>query len=70
MDQTNFCYWLQGYSELCGDAPNKEQWDIIKEHLQLVFTKQTQLPPFERKLYGPPESPWPKFDLKDLVVTC
>jgi hypothetical protein len=38
-----FVYWLQGYVELHGEVPSKRQWDIIKEHLQLVFEKETEL---------------------------
>lgn len=42
MTPENFCYWLQGYSELCGEAPTIEQWELINEHLKLVFSKVTQ----------------------------
>lgn len=41
MTDKEFCYWLQGFVELGGEAPTKEQWDSIKEHLALVFTKVT-----------------------------
>lgn len=37
-----FCYWLQGYSELTNEVPTKEQWENIQEHLNLVFTKVTK----------------------------
>ena len=41
MTAEQFTYWLQGYSEITGENPTKEQWNIIKDHLQLVFTKVT-----------------------------
>ena len=42
MNQTEFCYWLQGYFELTGaDATNApispNQVQVIKNHLNLVF---------------------------------
>ena len=38
-----FCYWLQGYFEVSGKAEITEgQAIMIKEHLQLVFTKSTK----------------------------
>ena len=47
MTPENFSYWLQGFSEICGQTPSKEQWDIIKDHLNLVFNKAT--PNVEKK---------------------
>lgn len=43
MNTQDFCYWLQGYFELSGadGGLSKEQVEVIKEHLQLVFKKQT-----------------------------
>lgn len=42
MDQPSFAWWLQGWVELNGGAqPTAEQWEVIKEHLALVFTKVT-----------------------------
>ncbi len=43
MNTQDFCYWLQGYFELSGtdEGLPKEQVEVIKEHLQLVFKKQT-----------------------------
>jgi hypothetical protein len=42
MDATNFAYWLQGFFEV-SDAKtlDKEQVQIIKDHLNLVFNKVT-----------------------------
>jgi hypothetical protein len=37
-----FCYWLQGFAELSpSNVPTPEQWQMIREHLNLVFTKVT-----------------------------
>lgn len=41
MTPENFCYWLQGAVELQMNAPSEEQWQIIRDHLQLVFDKKT-----------------------------
>ncbi len=30
---TQFTYFLQGFSEICEDKPNKEQWDKIKQKI-------------------------------------
>ena len=42
MDLLQFCYWLQGFSEINGGvAPTQEQWNIIQDHLNLIFMKVT-----------------------------
>lgn len=41
MTPENFTWWLQGYSEICGDTPTEEQWRVICDHLQIVFEKVT-----------------------------
>lgn len=41
MTPENFVYWLNGFVELNGNPPTPEQWQSIKEHLQLVMTKVT-----------------------------
>ena len=41
MTTEQFTYWLQGFAEINNTAPTEEQWKIIKDHLQLVFTKVT-----------------------------
>jgi len=43
MTPKNFCYWLQGYFELGATSITEEQCSVIKEHLNLVFKKETQL---------------------------
>lgn len=41
MNQSEFTLWLHGYVEICGTRPDDRQWEIIKDHLALVFTKVT-----------------------------
>jgi hypothetical protein len=41
MSPESFTYWLQGFVELGGKKPNDQQWKMIKEHLALVFKKET-----------------------------
>lgn len=42
MSPENFIYWLQGYFEISGNKKlNESQVQIIKDHLKLVFDKQT-----------------------------
>ena len=42
MTEQQFCYWLQGYFEL-GQASelNTNQVQVVKDHLKLVFKKET-----------------------------
>lgn len=42
MNPEQFCYWLQGFTELTpGIPPTPEQWKAIGEHLSTVFMKVT-----------------------------
>jgi hypothetical protein len=41
MTPEQFAYWLQGFAELNQQAPNTEQWQAIRDHLSLVFKKET-----------------------------
>lgn len=42
MTADQFCYWLQGFFEVSGQTTLTEpQVSVIKEHLQLVFKKET-----------------------------
>ena len=42
MTPEQFCYWLQGFTELTTQgSPTIEQWKSINEHLQTVFKKVT-----------------------------
>jgi hypothetical protein len=43
MTPENFCYWLQGHLELStDDYLSKDQLEVIKDHLNLVFKKETR----------------------------
>ena len=42
MEPRDFCYWLKGRAELVKKKPTKEEWSLILEHLDLVFTKETK----------------------------
>lgn len=38
MTSENFCYWLQGYSEVTnGQLPNTTQWQVIVDHLNVTL---------------------------------
>lgn len=41
MKPEDFKAWLTGFAELHGEIPTTEQWEVIKEHLGLVFNKVT-----------------------------
>lgn len=41
MTPEQFCYWLQGYSEVSGRRPSAEEWQVIRDHLAEVFDKVT-----------------------------
>jgi hypothetical protein len=42
MTPENFCYFLQGFIEVSGPVTmSKQQVQIIKDHLDLVFEKKT-----------------------------
>ena len=45
MTPEQFAYWLQGFAELNPGAPTQEQWQSIRDHLALVFTKVTPVMP-------------------------
>jgi hypothetical protein len=45
MTHEQFCYWLQGFSEVTGKVPTAEQWKIIQDHLQATYVKVTPLYP-------------------------
>jgi hypothetical protein len=63
MNSENFAYWLQGYFELLGkDEPlTKEQTQIIKDHLALVFDKVTPDRKVEPVKNKEPDK-WPSID--------
>jgi hypothetical protein len=42
MNENQFVYWLQGFVELNPQAMlTLTQWQIVKDHLALVFKKET-----------------------------
>lgn len=42
MNSNEFCRWLQGFFEMADPKTlNEKQLQVIREHLQLVFTKVT-----------------------------
>ncbi len=43
MTTESFSYWLQGYAEICGKVPTKQQWDLIKRHLDSCFAKDPEI---------------------------
>lgn len=45
MSPEHFCVWLSGFCELFNEIPDQKQWNSIKEHLDLVFTKITSKGP-------------------------
>lgn len=51
MTPEQFVYWLQGYTEVAQQAPSVGQWQIIQDHLQTVFKKETP----KRVLQAAPE---------------
>lgn len=41
MTPEQFVYWMQGFAELNHDPPSVEQWQTIRDHLNLVLEKKT-----------------------------
>jgi len=55
MTPEQFCYWLQGFNEIRDSEKvglTEKEWDIIKDHLKIVFDKQT--PPYVTTISTPP----------------
>lgn len=71
-----FCYWLQGFSELDGQQPDNNQWQIIQDHLNLVFDKVTpdrenlKLTQFDPNIVTQPYKISEDFDPNKMVVIC
>lgn len=36
MNARDFCYWLQGYSEIDGEKPTQNKWVTILDHIKEV----------------------------------
>lgn len=64
MTPEQFCYWLRGRSELLPEQPpSKEEWEVISDHLALVFRKVTS--PTSGALIK-----WPPEKIEDLQPIC
>ena len=71
MDAQQFCYWLQGYFEISGsDKLTKEQIQIIRDHLQLVFKKETPNYTYPNFWEGYDFSKYEPLKYTDIQVTC
>ena len=73
MTAEQFVYWLQGFMEINDPATlGVRETQIIKDHLKLVFDKQT--PPRKQLLTErtqPPTAPWPYTpSINPYTVTC
>ena len=56
MTTEQFVYWLQGFMEICNpETLDESQTQIIKDHLKLVFDKQT--PNRTNPIFTPNPSP-------------
>jgi hypothetical protein len=53
-----FCYWLQGFSEVAKTHPTPEQWIEIQNHLKTVFNKITPAVDVS-KIFWPNPTPFP-----------
>ncbi len=69
MTSEQFVYWLQGFAEIHNPRTlSEEQWTVIKDHLKLVFDKQTpdrtnpglfpSCPPTNPYTIRPDTGPW------------
>ena len=76
MNAIEFCYWLQGAIELdrAEDGFDKNQMDVIKAHLNLVFTNVTNPPkPNPLSQYIIPQktsNPHPGVPVNDYNLYC
>ena len=69
MSPETFTYWLQGFVEIANtDTISEKQWQIIKDHLKLVFDKKT---PDRNQITVSPSIPkLSDFDWSKVQVTC
>lgn len=59
MTEREFCYWVQGFVEMNPNAMvTHTQWEIIKDHLKLVFKKET---PDRLAVQDPKPAPFPSY---------
>jgi hypothetical protein len=65
MKSTEFCYWLQGYVELCENKHlNTKQFQVMVDHLALVFKHEID------PSYGSEEHTQELNDLHGGVMRC
>ena len=59
MNYEQFAFWLQGYAEIAATrtAPTAEEWQVIKDHLALLFNKVT--PNYNINPNKPPTTVYP-----------
>lgn len=76
MNESTFVYWLQGFVEIANtDTISEKQWQIIKDHLKLVFDKKTP-DRYQNPVHGPEVFKTPKLSdidwgqFKDTKVIC
>lgn len=86
MTPEQFCYWLQGFAEITGanvgfgSNPQPHEWEVIKDHLALVFKKETPSYTFpaltadelKKKIEGARQQldpKWPHFPI-NTTFTC
>lgn len=69
MNSETFVYWLQGFVEIANtDTISEKQWQIIKDHLKLVFDKKT---PNRNQITIAPSTPkLSDLDWSKVQVTC
>lgn len=70
MTPEQFCYWLQGFSEIVGKAPDNLQWLMIHDHLQTVFHKVTPSFYDNIKKASDTTKPGTWVDTTKLTATC
>ena len=72
MTTEQFTYWLQGFMEVANPTTlDATQTQIIKDHLALVFDKQTPDRTFTPPLAPMPTTPYPLWtDPNPFKVTC
>lgn len=76
MTPENFCYWLQGFIEI-GNPENitAAEIQVIKDHLQLVFKKETPVrmgglnPVYPRPNYPNEGIVWPPYNGDGIAVS-
>lgn len=61
MNDRDFCYWLRGFMEMNPELEsiNKEQIEMIKKHLDLVFNQKQELPYYQQPWYV--QTPQPNY---------